>query len=84
METFLAVLARSFTALVLFGLAFFLAKAILRAIPEGRVKAFLSRRYEVVPAVVSPRSRFWSAILLTVVVTWIVCVQVLKALGRLS
>ena len=84
MDTVISVLIRPLTALALFGAAFFVAAALLRAIPEGRVKGFLMRRVEVVPRVVSPRSRTVSIVVLTAVLTWLVCVQVLKAMGRLS
>lgn len=80
----LGVLIRPFTALILFGTAYFLGIAILKRIPEGRLKRVLSRRYEVVPETVSPRTQRWATIILVVIATWIVCVQVLKATGRLS
>jgi hypothetical protein len=84
MDTVIAVLLRPLTALVLFGLAVLIGTAILRTVPEGRLKRLLSRRYEVVPEVVSPRSRLVSIVIVTVIATWLICVQVLKAVGRLS
>ncbi len=84
MDTALGVLLRPLTAVVLFGLAYVLGAAVLKAVPEGRLKRLLSRRYEVAPAVVSPRSRTVAIVVLTALATWLVCVQVLKAVGRLS
>lgn len=84
MDTVIGVMLRPLTALVLFGAAFLVARQILGAMPEGRLKGLLSRRYEVVPDTVSPRTQMVAAIILTALGTWIVCVQVLKALGRLS
>lgn len=84
MDVAIGVLVRPLTALALFGLAFLVGKAVLRAIPEGRVKRLLMRRIEVVPDVVSPRTRTRALVIVTALISWVTCVQVLKALGRLT
>lgn len=72
MDTVISVIVRPLTALVIFGTAFFIGRAVLRAIPEGRVKRLLSRRYEVVPTgPVSRRTQWISTTIMIAILAWL-------------
>lgn len=76
MDTVISVIVRPLTALVIFGTAFSLGRAVLRAIPEGRVKRLLSRRYEVVPTgPVSRRTQWVATTLMVAIVAWLAYVE---------
>lgn len=73
MPDLLAIVARPLMALLLFGSAFFIADALRRFLPPGRLKSALYTRYPVIPeGPVSPRTmwawRVFFAVLVLLVI----------------